>query len=77
VSHHDLTERQRVILRLVANGHEQRDIAQRVYLSLSFTCEELLRIRSKLRALNTVHAVALAWQHGVITAEHMTPREDA
>lgn len=71
MSHQDLTERQRHILRLAAAGHTHAMISWQVHLSLSFVGAELAEIRTKLGAHNTAHAVALGVVHGIVTAEHL------
>jgi DNA-binding NarL/FixJ family response regulator len=59
-----LTERQRVILRLVADGLSNREIADRVHLSeltVKSYIEDLLK---QLGARNRVHAAILATRRG-------------
>jgi DNA-binding NarL/FixJ family response regulator len=59
-----LTERQRVILRLVADGLSNREIAERVHLSeltVKSYIEDLLK---QLGARNRVHAAILATRRG-------------
>jgi DNA-binding NarL/FixJ family response regulator len=59
-----LTERQRTILRLVADGMSNREIAEQVHLSeltVKSYIEDLLK---QLGARNRVHAAILATRHG-------------
>ena len=61
-----LTERQRDVLRLVAEGRSNREIAERLYLSeptVKGYVEEILR---QLGARNRVHAAILATKRGWI-----------
>jgi two-component system response regulator DevR len=61
-----LTERQRDVLRLVAEGRSNREIAERMYLSeltVKGYIEEILR---QLGARNRVHAAILATKRGWI-----------
>jgi len=71
MSHQDLTERQRDILRLAAAGLTHDQIPKRMHLSRSVVCEEMIRIRRALGARNTAHAAALGVHHGIVTAEHL------
>jgi len=63
----DLSPRERDALRLIALGRSRGQVADSLKIS-----EHTLRVyldaaRTKLRALNTIHAVALAYKGGVIT----------
>lgn len=65
-SEQPLTERQRDVLRLVAEGRSNREIAERMYLSeltVKGYIEEILR---QLGARNRVHAAILATKRGWI-----------
>ena len=63
----DLSPRERDALRMIATGRSRGQVAESLKIS-----EHTLRVyldtaRTKLRALNTIHAVALAYKGGVIT----------
>lgn len=63
----DLSPRERDALRLIASGRSRGQVAEKLSIS-----EHTLRVyldsaRTKLRALNTIHAVSLAYKGGVIT----------
>lgn len=67
VSIADLSPRERDALRMIASGRSRGQVADSLKIS-----EHTLRVyldtaRTKLRALNTIHAVALAYKGGAIT----------
>ena len=55
-----LTERHIEILGMFAEGMTQNDIARRLWLSLNTVKSHTVNLRAKLRAKNTVEAVAIA-----------------
>lgn len=61
-----LTAREREVLRLVALGGNQEQIASELYLSPETIRTHLRNARRKLGALNRAHAVALALKRGEI-----------
>ncbi|MBE0672619.1 MAG: AAA family ATPase [Anaerolineales bacterium] len=61
-----LTERELEILRLIAAGHSNAVIGQRLYLALSTVKGHNLRIFNKLQAENRTEAVARARELGLI-----------
>lgn len=63
---HDLTEREREILALMAAGLKNAQIAERLTISTSTVKFHVRNILSKLEASNRAEAVTLAWQHHLI-----------
>jgi DNA-binding NarL/FixJ family response regulator len=61
-----LTEREREVLRLVALGWRNRDIARELTISLRTVEHTVERIRVKLGAPNRTAAATLALQQGVL-----------
>jgi LuxR family maltose regulon positive regulatory protein len=61
-----LTERELEILRLIAGGHSNAEIGQRLYLALSTVKGHNLRIFNKLQAQNRTEAVARARELGLL-----------
>ncbi len=63
-----VTERERQVLRLLAEGATSKEIAQRLGLSTKTVENHRARILEKLGAANTVAAIGLAYQQGLIDA---------
>ena len=61
-----LTDREVEILRLIAKGHSNVEIGQRLYLALSTVKGHNLRIFDKLQVQNRTEAVARARELGLI-----------
>jgi LuxR family maltose regulon positive regulatory protein len=61
-----LTDRELEILRLIAEGHSNTEISQRLYLALSTVKGHNLRIFNKLQVQNRTEAVARAREFGLI-----------
>jgi LuxR family maltose regulon positive regulatory protein len=61
-----LTDRELEILRLIAAGHSNAEIGQRLYLALSTVKGHNLRIFNKLQVQNRTEAVARARESGLI-----------
>jgi len=61
-----LTERELEILRLIAEGHSNTQISQRLYLALSTVKGHNLRIFNKLQVQNRTEAVARARELGFL-----------
>ncbi|MCG7202634.1 response regulator [Streptomyces arenae] len=59
-----LTERELDVVRLVALGHTNTEIAAELYVSLSTVKTHLSSVQLKLAARNRVEIAAWAWQHG-------------
>ncbi|MFF8971003.1 response regulator [Streptomyces sp. NPDC014995] len=59
-----LTDRELDVVRLVALGHTNAEIAAGLYVSLSTVKTHLSSVQLKLDARNRVEIAAWAWQHG-------------
>jgi NarL family two-component system response regulator LiaR len=62
----DLNERERQVLALLAQGLSNKEIAERLFLSLATVKYHVRLLLSKLGASSRAEAVALAWQHNLI-----------
>ncbi|MEU6389134.1 response regulator transcription factor [Streptomyces sp. NPDC046939] len=63
-----LSSRETEIMRLVAVGRTNQEIADRLFLSLSSVKTYLGRIQAKTEARNRVEIAAWAWENGVVTS---------
>jgi DNA-binding NarL/FixJ family response regulator len=61
-----LTEREAEVVRLVALGRTNAEIATELYVSLSTVKTHLSSVQLKLGARNRVEIAAWAWQHGQV-----------
>ncbi|GCB52479.1 response regulator transcription factor [Streptomyces sp. NL15-2K] len=61
-----LTERESEVVRLVALGRTNAEIAAELYVSLSTVKTHLSSVQLKLAARNRVEIAAWAWQHGQV-----------
>lgn len=61
-----LTPQELKVVSLVARGHTNNEIAERLTLSLSTIKSHLSRVQDKLPARNRVEIAAWAWEHGVV-----------
>jgi DNA-binding CsgD family transcriptional regulator len=59
-----LTDRELDVVRLVALGRTNAEIAAELYVSLSTVTTHLSSVQLKLAARNRVEIAAWAWQHG-------------
>jgi DNA-binding NarL/FixJ family response regulator len=59
-----LTDREPDVVRLVALGRTNAEIAAEPYVSLSTVKRHLSSVRLELGARNRVETAAWAWQHG-------------
>lgn len=62
----ELTEREVLVLTLVADGLSIREVASRIHLSRWTVRDELAGIRRKFGARDLAHAVAIAYRTGVL-----------
>ncbi|MGH2345592.1 MAG: response regulator transcription factor, partial [Chloroflexota bacterium] len=62
----DLTEREREVLTLLAEGRSNRDIGAALFLAESTVKNHVSNILGKLHAANRTHAVSLAREQGLI-----------
>jgi NarL family two-component system response regulator LiaR len=63
---HDLTEREREVLALLAEGLSNADIAARMHLSVAAVKYHVSGILSKLQAANRTEAAVLAREHDLV-----------
>lgn len=63
---HDLTDREREVLVLMAKGMSNPQIAERLTLSMSTVKFHIRNILAKLEASNRAEAVSLAWEYNLI-----------
>ena len=61
-----MTEREVEVLRLVADGHSNADVAAALYLSQKTVARHLSNIFTKLDVSSRTAAVAYAHRHGLI-----------
>lgn len=64
---HDLTDRERDVLALMVEGQTNKQIAERLVLSVATVRVYVSNILSKLGASNRTEAVSLALQHRVVS----------
>ncbi|MGW1836078.1 response regulator transcription factor [Streptomyces sp. NPDC002067] len=62
-----LTGQELKVTSLVARGHTNKEIAERLALAVSTVKSHLGRIQEKLAARNRVEIAAWAWEHGVVS----------
>lgn len=62
-----LTRRELDVLRLVAHGRTNAEVADELYLSLGTIKTHLSNLATKLSARNRVEVAAWAWRHGQVT----------
>lgn len=65
-----LSQREVEVLRLVATGNSNKDIAGRLHITEETTKSHVKSIMSKLRANDRTHAVTLALARGIISLPH-------
>lgn len=70
----ELTDREREVLRLIAAGLSQREIAARLTISLKTVSAHTEHIFRKLRVHSRAQAVSIAYRDGLLTAPPVSPR---
>jgi two-component system, NarL family, response regulator len=63
----DLTRRELEVLRLIADGEANREIAQRLSVREETVKSHMRNIFARLHARSRAHAVAIALRHGLIS----------
>ncbi|GCE21938.1 response regulator [Dictyobacter kobayashii] len=63
----DLTDRELDVLRLIANGHSNAEIAQQLIISEKTVKGHVSNILSKLHMMDRTQAAIFAWQEGLVT----------
>ena len=71
-----LSDREREVIRLCAWGANEADIATDLHITRNTVKTHLWRIRSKLGAANSAHAVCIAIRHGFLTLDDVVACED-
>jgi DNA-binding NarL/FixJ family response regulator len=71
----ELTDREYEIFVLVANGHNNLEIVQRLHLSESTVKTHIGRILMKLQMRDRVHLVMLGYETGIVHSESTAPSE--
>ncbi len=69
-----LTRREAEVLRLIARGSSNRDIAAELVISLETVKTHVGNIFGKLGAANRSHAVVIAYEAGVVRPGHVADR---
>src|SRR4029077_7900186 len=69
-----LTDRERQVMALVAEGLSNDEIAARLFLSPLTSKTHVSRIMSKLNARDRAQLVVLAYETGLVTPGHRDPR---
>ena len=63
-----LTERELTVLRLVASGASNSEIAEKLYISVNTVKTHLRNILQKLKLENRTQAATYAVQHGLVSS---------
>ena len=67
----ELTPREREILRLMALGHSNQEIAAAGFVTMSTVKTHVRHILMKTASRDRVHAVLFAYRHGLVTVEEL------
>lgn len=68
-----LTPREAEVLRVMAFGHPNSEIAEQLFISEATARSHVLNILRKLCARNRTEAVAMAYRDGLLAAEDLLP----
>jgi DNA-binding NarL/FixJ family response regulator len=71
-----LSERELGVVRLVAQGLSNAEIAARLYLSEATVKSHIVRILAKLALRDRVQVAVYAYEHGIVRPGHGTPQGD-
>lgn len=71
-----LSEREHDVLRLLAHGLSNADIAEQLHLAEGTVRNYVSTILSKLDAADRTQAAALAWRYGLVSTNDIHPDED-
>jgi NarL family two-component system response regulator LiaR len=63
----DLTEREQEVLNLVAQGHSNQQIADKLVISITTVKAHISNILSKLQVSSRAEAIAYAIKHKLVT----------
>ncbi|GAA5072381.1 hypothetical protein GCM10023336_59100 [Streptomyces similanensis] len=69
-----LTTRETDVVRLVARGRSNEELATELHVSLSTVKTHLASVQRKLTARNRVEIAAWAWENGVCTGRNTQDR---
>jgi DNA-binding NarL/FixJ family response regulator len=61
----ELSDREKLVLRLIAEGLTADEIAGQLHIGSGSVCTYVRRMLEKLGARNSTHAVSIAWQIGL------------
>jgi two-component system response regulator NreC len=70
----ELSERERDVLRLIALGHTNAEIAERLYISIRTVESHRAHIQQKLRVSSRAELVRYALSHGLVEAQYSRRR---
>jgi len=65
----DLTDREMDVLREIASGKSNREIAETLYISEKTVKTHITNILSKLHLADRTQAAVFAWQEGIVRRE--------
>jgi DNA-binding NarL/FixJ family response regulator len=63
----DLTKRELEVLRLIADGQSNREIARQLFVSEETVKSHMRNVLARLQARSRANAVAIALRHGLIS----------
>lgn len=62
----NLTDKQRVVLEMVANGYSYSQIGKQMFITPGSVRRHVEAVRRRLNAANTHHAIATAFRVGIL-----------